>query len=99
MAIRQNHAHMMQVLGDQMNELAAIFITTGVVSLMIALLGFYLASQQQSDGALGCWAAGSFVSALSSLLFAFRPEFPQFLTIVVANCAAAAGPYTNRIDM
>jgi diguanylate cyclase (GGDEF)-like protein len=80
-------------LGVDVLDLATVLVMIGAGMTLIGLLGTYLATQQDSDGALGYWSAGCLMNALAVSLIAFRAFLPSFLTIVIANCATAAGTF------
>ena len=64
----------------------SIILLAGVVGVMMALVVFFMRrSYPRSIQGLGEWSRAPLVAFVSTLLFAARGYFPDFLTIVVAN--------------
>ncbi|MDP9605813.1 UNVERIFIED_ORG: diguanylate cyclase (GGDEF)-like protein [Variovorax paradoxus] len=64
----------------------SIILLAGVMGVMMALVVFFMRrSYPRSIQGLGEWSRAPLVAFVSTLLFAARGYFPDFLTIVVAN--------------
>ena len=64
----------------------SIILLAGVMGVMMALVVFFMQrSYPRSIQGLGDWAKAPLVAFVSTMLFAARGYFPDFLTIVVAN--------------
>ena len=64
----------------------SVILLAGIMGVMMALVVFFMQrSYPRSIQGLGEWARAPLVAFASTLLFAARGFFPDFLTIVVAN--------------
>lgn len=64
----------------------SVIVLAGIMGLMMALVVFFMRrSYPPSIRGLGEWALAPLVAFASTMLFAARDFFPDFITIVVAN--------------
>jgi diguanylate cyclase (GGDEF)-like protein len=73
-------------------DLRSLVLMSGLMGLLLAFMTFFLRlSYPRTIRGLGLWAAAPAWVFLSTLLFAGRGIFPDFLTIVVANLVILTG--------
>lgn len=73
-------------------DLRSLVLMSGLMGLLLAFMTFFLRlSYPRSIRGLGLWAAAPAWVFLSTLLFAGRGIFPDFLSIVVANLVILTG--------
>lgn len=66
------------------SAMQVLFITTGVVSFLVAIL-IYLVFQKESDTSSRLWATGSILMAVGMTFLAFRAHMPAWIAYGVTN--------------